>query len=66
MLKKIENLKDVQGLNKTQQKVIKGGYMPTLEQFCCGSRPPEWWVQQYPFLEPKVCTSYTCGSEDIF
>ncbi len=52
-------------LNKDQQKQIKGGYIPTIEQFCCGHRPPQWWIERYPFLDSRVCDTYSCGSGDF-
>ncbi len=65
MLAKILKLKDVQQLNKNQQKMISGGYIPSLEEFCCGPRSQGWWIERYPFLanDPYyTCTSDVCGS----
>lgn len=63
MLKTILDLNNTQKLSKTQQKSISGGYIPTLEQFCCGPRSQGWWIQQYPFLgnDPYyTCTDDVC------
>ena len=63
MLVKIISLKDTQQLDKNQQRSIKGGYIPRLEEFCCGPRSQGWWIQHYPFLANDsyyTCTSNLC------
>ncbi len=64
MLHKILKLKEVQQLNKNQQKTITGGRIPTLREFCCGPRSQGWWISHYPFLATDpyfTCTSDVCG-----
>ncbi|MHA7055891.1 hypothetical protein ACWGOQ_0001625 [Aquimarina sp. M1] len=59
------NLDNSQKLSKAQQKLVSGGYIPTLEQFCCGSRWQGWRIQQYPFLgnDPYYkCTDDVCNN----
>ncbi|MFY7670378.1 hypothetical protein ACOSP6_04770 [Tenacibaculum sp. MEBiC06402] len=55
-------------LSKDQQQTIKGGYIPTLYQFCC-TRTQGFWISQYPFLvnDPYyTCTSDVCSNRIEF
>lgn len=58
MLKTILNCKNTQKLSKSQQKQVSGGYIPSLEEFCCGPRSQGWWIAQYPFIANDPY--YTC------
>ncbi len=55
-------------LNKEQQKTLKGGFIPSLYQFCC-TRTQGFWISQYPFLgnDPYyTCTSGICNNRNTF
>lgn len=63
MIKKILSLKNVEQLTSKQQKMIKGGYIPTPYEFCCGHRPQSFWIANYPFIanDPYYsCTGDIC------
>ncbi|WP_299124034.1 hypothetical protein [uncultured Tenacibaculum sp.] len=50
-------------LDKVEQKEIKGGFIPTLYQFCC-TRTQGFWISQYPFIgnDPfYTCTGDVCS-----
>ncbi|WP_160111954.1 hypothetical protein [Aquimarina sp. AU58] len=47
MLNKIKSLNEVETLSKVQQKIIQGGHIPTVSQFCTN---PILWLSRYPFL----------------
>ena len=61
MIKNLLNIKNVKLLNAKQQKMVKGGYIPTPYQFCCGYRPQSFWLQDYPFLANDP--SYNCSGD---
>ncbi len=60
MLKNLKNLDGVEQISKSQQKEIKGGYVPTLWQFCC-TRTQGFWLSHYPWLnEFYACHGDIC------
>lgn len=58
-MKQIKKSQKAKTLSKKEQKSIKGGYIPSLEEFCCGPRSQGWWIQIYPFLANDPY--YNCG-----
>lgn len=55
-------------LTKKEQQSLKGGFIPTLYQFCC-TRTQGFWISQYPFLggDPYyTCTNNVCNNRNEF
>ncbi|MEX6626208.1 hypothetical protein [Tenacibaculum salmonis] len=64
MKKSILNLG--KALNKTEQKNVNGGYVPTPFQFCC-TRTQGFWINNYPFIgeDPDyICTRDVCSNNN--